>query len=143
MTTKTVYLDASVIVALFVDDPFSSRAKAFLESGDLSIVIADYATAEFASALARLVRMGELDVERARTACANLDAWMARSAQAAQITSADIKAAEGFLRRFDLNLRAPDSLHIAASRRLSAQLATFDEAMAASARALGVDVAVL
>ncbi len=47
----------------------------------------------------------------------------------------------GFIRRFDLALRTPDALHIAAAGRLSAKLATFDVKMAAAATALGLEIA--
>ena len=45
-----------------------------------------------------------------------------------------------FLRRLDLTLRTPDALHIAIAQRLAAELMTFDQKMAASARALGTAV---
>ncbi|HVH76374.1 MAG TPA: hypothetical protein VM755_15780 [Stellaceae bacterium] len=52
--------------------------------------------------------------------------------------SADIAAADAFLRRLDLNLRAPDAINIAIAQRLGADLMTFDERMTANARALGL-----
>jgi len=45
------------------------------------------------------------------------------------------------LRRLDLNLRAPDAIHIAITERANATLVTFDLKMADSARSLGVAVA--
>ncbi len=62
-------------------------------------------------------------------------------AQNVALALGDVLAAEGFLRRLDLTLLAPDALHIAMCQRIGATLATFDEKMAASARMLGVDVA--
>lgn len=52
-----------------------------------------------------------------------------------------MKAAEAFVRRLDLTLRAPDALHIAMAQRNGAALVTFDEKMAACAKALGTLVA--
>jgi predicted nucleic acid-binding protein len=55
--------------------------------------------------------------------------------------TADIDAANRILRRLDVNLRTPDAIHIVIARRLQATLVTFDRIMAASARALGIGVA--
>jgi predicted nucleic acid-binding protein len=63
--------------------------------------------------------------------------WRKRFAVAADGHGADIRAADIFLRRLDLNLRTPDAIHIAIARRLGAELATFDVRMAESAEALG------
>ncbi len=52
----------------------------------------------------------------------------------------DIRIAQFFLRRIDLNLRAPDALHIAAAMSLDSKLLTFDDKMAACAEALGCKV---
>lgn len=51
-----------------------------------------------------------------------------------------MKAAEAFLRRLDLTLRAPNALHIAMAQRTGAALVTFDERMAGCARVLGLQV---
>ncbi len=73
----------------------------------------------------------------ARIAFSNFDAWTARSTHHAELVAADVTAAQAFLRRLDLTLRTPDALNIAIALRVGADLATFDEKMAASARALG------
>jgi predicted nucleic acid-binding protein len=52
------------------------------------------------------------------------------------ITSVDVTAAAGFLRRLDLTLRTQDALHIAIAQRVGAELLTFDRQMANAARAL-------
>ena len=57
-----------------------------------------------------------------------------------QTKAADVRAAEAFLRRLDLNRRAPDALNIAIAQRAGAALATFDGKMAAAARKLGTAV---
>ena len=48
----SVYLDASVLVALFARDAFTARANAYLETELSAIVVSDFAAAEFASAVA-------------------------------------------------------------------------------------------
>lgn len=137
----SLYLDASVLVALFVIDPASASAAAFLASRPAVILVSDFGAAEFSSALARRVRMRDLAREDGLLALEHFDTWMTRAAGRQEITTADIGAADQILRRLDVNLRTPDALHVAIARRLDATLVTFDRGMAAAARALGMAVA--
>ena len=69
----SVYLDASFLVALFVNQtPLSARATAFLETTLPELVVSDFAGAEFASAIA----------QRVQATLATFDATMARNARA-------------------------------------------------------------
>ena len=136
----TVYLDASILVALFTRDHLSARADAFLRSSLPVLVVSNFAAAEFSSALARRVRTGEMTPDDARLAFSNFDAWTSRSTQPAELVAADVAAAQAFLRRLDLTLRTPDALNIAIALRIGAELATFDEKMAASAHLLGARI---
>ncbi|MBD0274503.1 MAG: type II toxin-antitoxin system VapC family toxin [Acetobacteraceae bacterium] len=135
-----LYFDASVLVALLAKDALTARAYSLLRSHAAVLLVSDFAAAEFASALARRVRMGELTAEQGRAAFANFDVWTARATRHVGTKTADVRAAEAFLRRLDLTLRTPDALNIAIAQRAGAALATFDERMAAAARALGTQV---
>ena len=137
----SLYLDASVLVALFVIDPSSARAEAFLSARPEIVVVSDFAVAEFSSAVGRRERTRDLTREDGELAFSNLDTWVARSAYREEVTTADIDAATRILRRLDVNLRTPDAIHIAIAGRLEATLVTFDRSMAASASALGIAVA--
>jgi len=134
------YFDASVLVALFVEDDFTQCAVAFVGTGRLVAVVSDFAKAEFASAISRRVRMGELDTDRALKMFTALDTWSGEGAELIETSSADIVLAEKFLRRLDLTLRTPDAINIAIASRLGAPLLTFDGKMADAADALGVSV---
>jgi hypothetical protein len=134
-------LDASVLVALFTQDSFTSRADDYLRANESIVVVSDFAAAEFASSIGRRVRMKALSSQDAREGFASFDAWTARAAEGIQIEPADILTAQAFLRRLDLTLRAPDAIHIAAAQRIGATLLTFDTKMATSARALGTEIA--
>jgi uncharacterized protein len=137
----SVYLDASILIALFIDsDPFTERAKAYLASIVDSLIISDFAAAEFASGVARLTRMRRLAADDANAIFATFDAWKVRTSEIAHASTLDIAAAAAAVRRLDLNLRTPDAINIAVADRLGATLATFDERMATAARALGVTV---
>ncbi|HEY1837553.1 MAG: type II toxin-antitoxin system VapC family toxin [Rhizomicrobium sp.] len=137
----SIYLDASVVVPLFLIDPFGQRASAFLSAQSARVYVSDFVSAEFASVVGIKLRNKALRLDEARAAFSNFDEWTRRYAQKAQTLAADIHVAETMLRRLDLTLRAPDAISLAIARRLRAELATFDVRMAESARALGISLA--
>jgi uncharacterized protein len=137
----SLYLDASVLVAMFVVDPANARAAAFLLAHPAVVVVSDFGAAEFSSAVAKRVRMRELSREDGRLAFLHFDTWVTRSARRQEIIAPDIAAADRILRGFDLTLRTPDALHIVIAQRLDATLVTFDRGMASAARELGMAVA--
>lgn len=137
----SVYLDASVLVALFTNDPLTARADIFLRANPLVLVVSDFAAAEFSSVIARHVRTKEITKNDARIVFSNFDTWTASTTQRAVINGADIIAAEVLLRRLDLALRTPDALNISIAQRVGATLVTFDKKMAAAARAIGAVIA--
>ncbi|MFZ3007150.1 MAG: type II toxin-antitoxin system VapC family toxin [Phenylobacterium sp.] len=136
----SVYFDASVLVAIFTQDAFSDRAHAYLLRERPEIAISDFARAEFASAISRSVRTGSLTAAEARSLFSDFDAWTG-SSPLIETSPQDIKVTEVWLRRLDMNLRAPDAMNIAIAERLGASLATFDKRMAEAATALGVALA--
>jgi predicted nucleic acid-binding protein len=77
-----------------------------------------------------------ITAEEARIAFSTFDASIARTTTPLLITSVDVTAAAGFLRRLDLTLRTQDALHIAIAQRVGAELLTFDRQMPNAARAL-------
>ena len=136
-----VYLDASVLVALFTNDLFTGHADQFLRRQEPGLTVSDFAKAEFASAIARRVRTNELTTEEAQKAFSAVDVWSARAARSITVSPADIAAASAFLRRLDLPLRTPDAINIAIAERAGCTLFTFDQKMAENAKAVGVPVA--
>ena len=133
----SLYLDASVLVALLTQDRLTERAELLLRGQPDTLVLSDFAAAEFASALARRVRTGDLIAAEARSAFTTLDLWAARATTRVETIALDVATAGAFLRRLDVTLRTPDALNIAIAQRLGARLATFDAKMAAAWRALG------
>ena len=137
----SIYLDASVLVPRFVEEPESATVDAyFARSPDW--VVSDFAAAEVASALSRLVRMSLLAAADAYDALGDFEIWRAAASSTADVHAADIRLAYAYVRRFDLMLRAPDALHLAIARRLDATLATLNRRLANAARDLGIAVAV-
>jgi uncharacterized protein len=133
----SVYLDASVIVPLFLEDAFSERADALVAS-ERALLVADWAVVEVSGVIAKQARIGAISPVSAQIACANFDSWRAKLA-ACETTGADMAAAAQFVRRADLALRGPHALHIAICARLGTKLLTFDARLAAGAAALGVE----
>jgi len=134
----SVYLDASVLVALFVDDAFTDQADALLRRSPAKIVVSDFAAAEFASSVSRKVRMGRLSETDAREAFTTFDIWASRAAERTGVVASDVASAMRFLRRLDLTLRTADAINIAIAQRLEAELASFDQKMIESAAVVGV-----
>jgi predicted nucleic acid-binding protein len=134
----SVYLDASILVSLFIIDSQTARADRFLRSGPGAIVVSDFAAAEFAAVVGRKTRTGDLDVDEREAVFADFDIWTRQTVRIAGTTANDIATAISFLRRRDLTLRAPDAINIALSQRLGTALATFDQRMARDAEIVGV-----
>lgn len=133
-----LYLDASALLPLVIQETNTSRAHELLRGNIL--VISDFALAEFSSGVARRVRLSEINDSGASVVFAALDAWMSNAARRESLTTGDVRVAISLLRRLDLGLRAPDAVNIAITQRCEAQLLTFDEKMARSARSLGITV---
>ncbi len=119
----TAWLDTSVLVGLFVaHDGFAARARALAESPGFALVVSDFLSTEFASVIARLTRMNSLHLAGAREIFAEFDAWAAACADPAGVAAIDIQTAKGFIRRLDLNVRAPDAINLAIASRLGAPI---------------------
>ena len=138
----TIYLDASVLIAVLAEEPASAAVRRFLRTHREDRLISDFAAAEVVSAISRLLRMRLLTEEEGSTRLADFDAWRAAASSAADMHAADARLAYAYVRRFDLRLRAPDALHLAIARRLDAALVTLDRRIAAAAKELGVAVEV-
>lgn len=133
-----IYVDTSVLVPLFLNDPFVAKAKTVLSRG--SLLLSTWTSAEFAGVVATRVRERHLSKAEARSVFATFDTWAASVTQIVDAETQDIRSAEIFLRRLDLTLRAPDAVHLALAQRVGADLATFDTKMAAAARALHISL---
>jgi hypothetical protein len=137
-----VYPDASVLVAMVVDDAFSDSADRFLRATSPELFISDFAAAEFSSVVARRVRSRDLAKSDAIAAFGTFDLLRARAAHI-EATREDIARADEWIRGLDLPVRAPDAIHLAITQRLDLALATFDKHLVAAARKLHVKLAKL
>ena len=134
----SLYLDASVLVALFVEEASTAQAEARLVGETL--LISDFGAAEFSAAIARRVRIGDMPASQAPITFQAFDNWVARATSRVVQDVSDAPNADALVRRLNLGLRAPDALHIAIARRLGATLFTFDLGMSSAARMLGLSL---
>ena len=138
----SVYLDASVILAMLIEETATQAMVSFLAVNDEPLIVSEFAAAEVASGISRLVRMGALEVSDGQARLADFDAWRGSNTDDLDIQAPDARLASTFVRRFDLGLRAPDGLHAALCRRSGHVLVTLDRRLARAAEALGVRVLV-
>ena len=138
----TFYLDASAILPTLVEEAASASVDVFLAGASGPLIISDFAATEVASALARLLRMGLLAERSARERLDTFDVWRATVGSNFELQPSDVRLAGILIRRFDLSLRAPDAIHIAACRRGDYTLITLDRRLASATQALDVRVMV-
>jgi predicted nucleic acid-binding protein len=137
------YLDTSVIVSLFLDEPRTSSVAGLIADGASPILISEFGVGEFSAAISTAIRMDRLSDIDGIAILEDFDTWCSGAVTFAAVTSADLKEAIEMVRRFDLKLLFPDALHIATCRRLGAALVSGDRRQAEAAAMLGIDVALL
>ncbi len=136
----SAYFDTSVLLPRLIEEPASAAIRHYLAAHHQERLISDFAAAEVASAFSRLLRMGLLPSTDASARLAEFDAWRAATSSLVDLGASEARLAYIYVRSFDLQLRAPDALHIAIARRLDATLVTLDQRMARAAEDLGIAV---
>ena len=135
-----MYLDTSVLVPLYIDEPFTPTIGSWIRASESAFIISDLAAAEFGSAISRLIRMDAVSIETAAAILAHFDRWRAEISDAVEIVAADIRVASKLVRRAEPKLLTPDAIHLAACLRLEATLVTFDDGLIEAAPLAGVSV---
>lgn len=134
------YLDASVVLAYYLDESYSQRAQQIYRQRT-GLVCSDLAELEVYSGLSRLVRTGSLALGAARQAGDLFEEHLGAGLYTRLHLQADhYRWAQAVIARFDLPLKAPDALHLAAAQRDGLTIVTADRQMARNAEALGVTV---
>ncbi|TCP95428.1 hypothetical protein C8J46_11318 [Sphingomonas sp. PP-F2F-A104-K0414] len=138
-----IYCDASLIVALLVEETRSGVAAAWIErQRQNDLVISRWVTTEVASAFAMKHRMGVLSRDRHDLAA---EAWRRTALGMAivEVEAADFDRAGTLVDAGPRGLRASDALHVAIAQRRGFALATLDKGMIEGARAVDVMVAAI
>ena len=136
-----VYLDASVVTALVVHEDATQRVETAVLSSESEFIVSDFTAAEVASAISKRVRTGLTRAEEGERYLAALDDWMEANATPIATRSKDVVEAAKLVRRFDLQVKTPDALHLAMARRARAILWTLDRGMVRVAETVGLSVA--
>lgn len=127
---RATYLDSSALVKLAVEEPESAALRRYLRRRK-PFVASALARAEVARAL---MPLGEAALQRGRDVLARVEL--------VRISDRVLNAAGTLL---PVELRSLEAIHLATAQQLGADLArvvTYDERMAAAARAIGWSVAV-
>jgi predicted nucleic acid-binding protein len=136
-----IYLDASALVKLFVDEDDSDALNAALVGAD-DVIVSDLALTEMASAIGRRCREGALTAVEARRLQREADK-LAESCHRVELTPPAHRHAERLLLSATVPepLRTLDALHIALSIQAeAATLVTYDVRLRRVAESQGLFV---
>ena len=136
----TIYLDASVLVSLLVDDANTDAARHLNRSMPL-VAVSQWTLVECSSAFAKLSRMGRLTSQEQAELDEALDRWASRGPRVVPVSPDDFEASRRFVRNSRSGLRASDALHLAVSAREALAIATFDFVLTRAAEEFGVEIA--
>lgn len=132
------YLDSSVVVAYYIPEPSSERVQALY--GDIGrAIISELVDLEVAAAVSLRLRIGDLEAAQARQIVTLFDEHREAGLYSMMHLQPDhFRWARAAISRFDLPLKSPDALHLAAAAIGGYRLATADRHLARNADALGV-----
>lgn len=133
------YFDASAVLALLLNEPSADSVERFMRRHDQPISVSTLCVAECSAAISGLVRMGRSSEAEVTALLQRLEDWIDIFGDRVAILDTDIEDACSLVRRFDLKLRTPDAIHLAAAKRLNARLITLDHPMAQAAGLLNLD----
>ncbi|MFO7632668.1 MAG: type II toxin-antitoxin system VapC family toxin [Caldilinea sp.] len=138
-----IYLDTSVLVAYYVPEPLSALAQQRLLAAS-TVFVSELVQTEMVSALSLRLRIGDLSLAAVQQVTTLFASHLAQGLYVPlHLSSAVYRQAQAYITRYDLPLKAPDALHLAAAALERAQLVTADRQLAHNAQALGIAVELL
>lgn len=138
-----IYLDTSVIAPNYWPEGLSEASQQLLGS-ETELGLSQLVEVEFFSALSRRVRMREISQEMARQIAIEFQADLDGDFYTRiPLESIHYNLAREWISHFEVPLRTLDALHLAVASSNQLLLVTGDEALARSARTLGIDVQLL
>lgn len=133
-----IYLDTSVLGAIFFREPGAADLVARLESQrKAKLMISAWTLTEMASIGGIKQRTGAIDAETRQQAIANFQRFASMHLVTVEIDPADFRTA-AVLIESPTALRAGDALHLAIARRLGARIASLDRRLCAATEVLGL-----
>jgi len=135
------YVDTSVLVALFANEPAADRVRPWLQKQPAgSLAISLWTVTEFSSALALKTRTKQLDIAQSAAAQSAFNRLATQSMRILPINAFHFTTAARFVERQNLTLRAAHSLHLAVAFETGETLVTLDTKLAEACRVLGAMV---
>ena len=139
-----VYVDTSVLVPLFLNEPYSVAAAAWSAREKSELVTAAWCIPEFASALGIKQRTGVIDARQAQSAWARFERMVAADLRLLPVAPANFHRAAELLLHAASALRAGDALHLACAEAAGAKhMATLDDVLSRNAQRLKIKPVVL
>lgn len=133
-----IFVDASVVIAFYLEEIYSERVERLFRN-HAGLHLSELVELEVFSAFSRLVRVRSLDIEDAHRVASAFNAHVnAGFYGRVHLETAHYRWARDAIARFDLPLKSPDALHLAAAQRDGLRLLTADRQLARNASALGV-----
>jgi len=134
-----VYVDTSVLVPLFLNEPHSVAAAGWYSREKSELVAAAWCIPEFASALGIKQRTGAIDAQQAHGAWTRFERMVAADLRLLPVESAHFHRAAELVLDAASALRAGDALHLACAEAAGAKhMATLDDVLARNAQRLKI-----
>jgi len=134
-----VYVDTSVLVPLFLNEPHSVAAADWYAREKRELVAAAWCIPEFASALGIKQRTGAIDAQQAHGAWTRFERLVAADLRLLSVETAHFRRAAKLLLDAASALRASDALHLACAEAAGAKyMATLDDVLARNAKRLKI-----
>ncbi len=130
-----MYFDTSVILSLYVEDAFTSKAEAFYNQHAPEATVSAWVDLEVKSALSFLVRTKRLTLEGAQTALEAYHEDRLRGVYKSVMLASDHFAAGAEVLNLEGVLRAGDAVHLGAAKVAELPLVTSDKTLYSVAKA--------
>jgi uncharacterized protein len=134
-----VYVDTSVLVAMFTKEPESAGVMGWYAACSDEIASAVWCITEFASALGIKQRTGQIDAASAPAAWQQFERFCANDLQLMPVEFPTFNRAAAMTLDASTGLRAGDSLHLATALQINAKsMATLDGVLAKNAEKMNL-----
>jgi len=142
--TDMVYVDTSILVPLFLNEPHSVTAAEWYAREKRELVAAAWCIPEFASALGIKQRTGAIDAQQAQGAWTRFERMAAADLRLLPVAPANFHRAAELVADAASALRAGDALHLACAEAAGAKyMATLDDVLSRNAQRLKIKPVVL
>lgn len=134
-----VYVDTSVLVPLFVNEPHSLTVADWYAKESSELVAAAWCVTEFASALGIKQRTGAIHPTQAQGAWSRFERMVAADLRLLPVEPVNFHRAAELVLDASSGLRAGDALHLACAEAAGVKhMATLDEVLARNAQHLKI-----